>query len=82
MDSLRSLKIPIIQLQKSILPYNFDSGEQPETEQPATDKQEPLVLIISPSVTSDDGSSGSPSVGVGVSKTFSNKGRDIYYVIS
>ncbi|GBC17428.2 hypothetical protein GLOIN_2v1848653 [Rhizophagus irregularis DAOM 181602=DAOM 197198] len=48
MDSLRSLKIPIIQLQKSILPYNFDSGEQPETEQPATDKQEPLVLIISP----------------------------------
>ncbi|CAB5217437.1 unnamed protein product [Rhizophagus irregularis] len=30
MDSLRSLKIPIIQLQKSILPYNFDSGEQPE----------------------------------------------------
>ncbi|GET52740.1 hypothetical protein GLOIN_2v1849317 [Rhizophagus irregularis DAOM 181602=DAOM 197198] len=56
MDSLRSLKIPIIQLQKSILPYNFDSGEQPETEQPATDKQEPLVLIISPSVTSDDGS--------------------------
>ncbi|CAB4493471.1 unnamed protein product [Rhizophagus irregularis] len=43
-------------LQKSILPYNFDSGEQPETEQPATDKQEPLVLIISPSVTSDDGS--------------------------
>ncbi|CAB4481939.1 unnamed protein product [Rhizophagus irregularis] len=47
-------------LQKSILPYNFDSGEQPETEQPATDKQEPLVLIISPSVTSDDGSSGSP----------------------
>ncbi|CAB5333485.1 unnamed protein product [Rhizophagus irregularis] len=74
MDSLRSLKIPIIQLQKSILPYNFDSGEQPETEQPATDKQEPLVLIISPSVTSDDGSSGSPSVGVGVSETFSNNG--------
>ncbi|GET66794.1 hypothetical protein RIR_jg37479.t1 [Rhizophagus irregularis DAOM 181602=DAOM 197198] len=63
MDSLRSVKIPIIQLQKSILPYNFDSEEQPETEQPATDKQEPLVLIISPSVTSDDGSSGSPSVG-------------------
>ncbi|PKY35896.1 hypothetical protein RhiirB3_533355, partial [Rhizophagus irregularis] len=63
MDSLRSLKIPIIQLQKSILPYNFDSGEQPETEQPATDKQEPLVLIISPSVTSDDGSSGSPVSG-------------------
>ncbi|CAB5180456.1 unnamed protein product [Rhizophagus irregularis] len=74
MDSLRSLKIPIIQLQKSILPYNFDSGEQPETEQPATDKQEPLVLIISPSVTSDDGSFGSPSVGVGVSETFSNNG--------
>ncbi|CAB5376746.1 unnamed protein product [Rhizophagus irregularis] len=74
MDSLRSLKIPIIQLQKSILPYNFDSGEQPETEQPATDKQEPLVLIISPSVTSDDGSSGSSSVGVGVSETFSNNG--------
>ncbi|CAB5202651.1 unnamed protein product [Rhizophagus irregularis] len=74
MDSLKSLKIPIIQLQKSILPYNFDSGEQPETEQPATDKQEPLVLIISPSVTSDDGSSGSPSVGVGVSETFSNNG--------
>ncbi|CAB5363090.1 unnamed protein product [Rhizophagus irregularis] len=61
-------------LQKSILPYNFDSGEQPETEQPATDKQEPLVLIISPSVTSDDSSSGSPSVGVGVSETFSNNG--------
>lgn len=38
------------------------------------DKQEPLVLIISPSVTSDDGSSGSPSVGVGVSETFSNNG--------
>ncbi|UZO12235.1 uncharacterized protein OCT59_003781 [Rhizophagus irregularis] len=74
MDSLRSLKIPIIQLQKSILPYNFDSGEQPETEQPATDKQEPLVLIISPSVTSDDSSFGSPSVGVGVSETFSNNG--------
>ncbi|CAB4389577.1 unnamed protein product [Rhizophagus irregularis] len=74
MDSLRSLKIPIIQLQKSILPYNFDSGEQPETEQPATDKQEPLVLIISPSVTSNDGFSGSPSVGVGVSETFSNNG--------
>ncbi|CAB4425657.1 unnamed protein product [Rhizophagus irregularis] len=74
MDSLRSVKIPIIQLQKSILPYNFDSGEQPETEQPATDKQEPLVLIISPSVTSDDGSSGSPSVRVGVSETFSNNG--------
>ncbi|GET62643.1 hypothetical protein GLOIN_2v1848653 [Rhizophagus irregularis DAOM 181602=DAOM 197198] len=74
MDSLRSVKIPIIQLQKSILPYNFDSEEQPETEQPATDKQEPLVLIISPSVTSDDGSSGSPSVGVGVSETFSNNG--------
>ncbi|CAB5371053.1 unnamed protein product [Rhizophagus irregularis] len=73
MDSLRSLKIPIIQLQKSILPYNFDSGEQPETEQPATDKQEPLVLIISPSVTSDDGSSGSPSVGVGVSETFNDQ---------
>ncbi|CAB4389576.1 unnamed protein product [Rhizophagus irregularis] len=77
MDSLRSLKIPIIQLQKSILPYNFDSGEQPETEQPATglqNKQEPLVLIISPSVTSNDGFSGSPSVGVGVSETFSNNG--------
>lgn len=38
------------------------------------DKQEPLVLIISPSVTSDDGSSGSPNVGVGVSETFSNNG--------
>ncbi|CAB4387185.1 unnamed protein product [Rhizophagus irregularis] len=74
MDSLRSLKIPIIQLQKSILPYNFDSGEQPKTEQPATDKQEPLVLIISPSVTSDNGSSSSPSVRVGVSETFSNNG--------
>jgi|KBSSwiStaDraftv2_1062776.scaffolds.fasta_scaffold6801143_2 hypothetical protein len=39
MDSLRSVKIPIIQLQKSILPYNFDSEEQPETEQPATGLQ-------------------------------------------
>ncbi|UZN99279.1 uncharacterized protein OCT59_000558 [Rhizophagus irregularis] len=64
----------MLSCKKSILPYNFDSGEQPETEQPATDKQEPLVLIISPSVTSDDGSFGSPSVGVGVSETFSNNG--------
>ena len=32
---MKSVKIPIIHLPKGILPYNFDSGEQPETEQPA-----------------------------------------------
>ncbi|GES82399.1 hypothetical protein GLOIN_2v1849317 [Rhizophagus clarus] len=49
MDSLSLIRIPKIHLPSPILPFNFDSGEQP-------DKPEPSVPIIPPS--------GSPSGGV------------------